>query len=109
MLARRHDDAAPRAGVDVDMRIDAALADQPELRQALEQRRADLRAFADQHQRLGVAQALGQGVDILDVIVPDRHVVAGELAEAGQGAQGVVVIVEDRDFHEQREIGGGKD
>ena len=82
MLARRHDDAEPRAGVDIDMRIDAALADQPQLRQPLQQRRADLRALADQHQRLGVAQPLRQRVDVLDVIVPDRDVVAGELAEA---------------------------
>ena len=42
VLARRDDDAEPRAGVDVDVRIDAALADQPELGQPLEQRRADL-------------------------------------------------------------------
>ena len=82
MLARRHDDAEPRAGVDVDVRIDAALADQPELRQPLEQRRADLRALADQHQRLGVLQALGERVDVLDVVVPDRDVVAVELARS---------------------------
>ena len=56
----RDDDAEPRAGVDVDVRIDAALADQPQLRQLLQQRRADLRALADEHQRLGVAQPLGE-------------------------------------------------
>ena len=42
VLVRRHDDAEPRAGLDVDVRIDAALADELELGQALEQRRADL-------------------------------------------------------------------
>ena len=99
VLVRRHDDAEPRAGVDVDVRIDAALADQPQLRQALEQRRADLRALADQHQRLGVAQALGERVDVLDVIVPDRDVVAVELPEAGQRPQRVEVVVENRDLH----------
>ena len=56
----------PRAGLDVDVRIDAALADEPEIGQALEQRRADLGALADQHQHLGVAQALGERVDVLD-------------------------------------------
>ena len=100
MLARRHDDAEPRAGVDVDVRIDAALADQLELGQPLEQRRANLRPLADQHQRFGIAQPFGQRVDVLDVIVPDRDVMSGELAEAGQGAQRVVVIVEDGDFHQ---------
>ena len=89
----------PRAGVDVDVRIDAALADEPQLRQALEQRRADLGALADQHQRLGVPQPLGQRVDVLDVIVPDRDVVAGQLREAGQRAQRVEVVVEDGDLH----------
>ena len=60
MQVRGDDDAVPRAGVDVDVRIDAALADELELRQALEQRRADRRALADQHQRLGVLQPLGE-------------------------------------------------
>ena len=55
-------DAEPRAGVDVDMRVDAALADQAQLGQALEQRRADLGALADQHQHFGVAQPLGERV-----------------------------------------------
>ena len=89
VLARRHDHAEPRAGVDVDVRIDAALADQPQLGQPLEQRRADLRALADQHQRLGVVQALGQRVDVLDVVVPDRDVVARELARSSASVRSV--------------------
>ena len=82
-------DAEPRAGIDVDMRIDAALADELELGQALEQGRADLRALAEQHQRFGVAQSPGQRVGVLHVIVPDRDVVAVELAKARQRAQRV--------------------
>jgi hypothetical protein len=31
MLARRNNDAEPRASLDIDVRIDAALADEPEL------------------------------------------------------------------------------
>ena len=54
MLVRRQDDAESRAGIDVDVRIDAALADELEPGQALEQGCADLGALADQHQRLGV-------------------------------------------------------
>src|SRR5215470_4689942 len=82
------------------MRIDAALADEAEIRQALKQRRADFRALADQHQNLGIAQTLGERVDVLDVIVPNRYLVAGEHAEASQRSQRVVIVVEDRDFHE---------
>ena len=44
-------------------------------------------------------EALGERVDVLDVIVPDRDVVAGELPEAGERAQRVEVVVEDRDLH----------
>ncbi len=99
MLARGDDDAEPRAGVDVDMRIDAALADQLQLWQSLQQRRADLRALADQHQRFGVAQPLRQHVDVLDVIVPDRHVVAVELPEAVERPDRVEIVVEDGDLH----------
>ena len=95
MLARRHHDAEPGAGVDVDMRIDAALADQLELGQPLQQRRADLRALADQDQRLGVLQAVGQRIDVLDVVVPDRDVMAVELAEARKRPHRVVIVVEN--------------
>ena len=96
---RRHDDAEPRAGRDVDMRIDAALADQLQLRQLLQQRRADLGALADQHQRLGILQPFRQRVGVLDVIVEDGDVVALELGEARQRPQRVEVIVEDGDLH----------
>ena len=90
------------AGVDVDVRVDAALADQPQLRQPLKQRRSDLGALADQHERLGVAQPLGEHVDVLDVVGPDRDVVPGQLGEAVERAQRVEVVVEDRDLHGDR-------
>ena len=57
MLARRDDDAKPRTGLDVDVRIDAALTDQLELRKAFEQRCADFGALADQHEGFGVLQS----------------------------------------------------
>src|SRR5512133_3755182 len=99
MLTGGDDDAESRALVDIDVRIDAALADQPELREALEERRADLGARADQHERLRVPQALSKRVDLLDMIVPDRDVVPLQLAEARKRAEGVGVVVEDRDPH----------
>ena len=76
MLARRNDDAELRASLDVDVRIDAALTDEPELVQSMEQRRADLGPLADQHQHFGIPQSFGQRIDILDVIVPDLDLVA---------------------------------
>ena len=58
--ARADDDAAPRAGLDVDVRRPAArLADQPEVGEQVEQRRVDRRALADQHESLGVADLGG--------------------------------------------------
>ena len=100
--ARGDDHAERGAGVDVDVRVDAALADQPQLRQPLKQRRSDLRALADEHERLGVAQPLGEHVDVLDMVGPDRDVVTGEPGEAVERAQRVVIVVEDGDLHGER-------
>ena len=99
VLARRHDDAKSRARRDVDVRVDAPLADEPECGQPFEQRRLDLRPLADEDQCLGVPQPLRQHADILDMIVPDRDIMACEHAEARQRSKGVVVVVEDRNFH----------
>jgi hypothetical protein len=97
--ARRDDHPKLSAGVDVDVRVDAALADQPELGQPAEQRRPDLGALTNQHERLGLAQSLGEPIDVLDVIVPDLHVVPRQLREAVECPQRVVVVVEDGDLH----------
>src|SRR5712692_6540322 len=102
MLARGHHDAEPRAGSDVDMRIDAALADELQSGQAFQERRPDRGAFADQHQRFGVGKAGREYIDVLDMIVPDGDVMAVELAKARQGPHGVMVVVQDGDFHEMR-------
>jgi hypothetical protein len=76
MLARGHDDAEPRARVDVDVRIDAALTDQPEPVESMQERRANLGSLAYQDQCFGVAQSFSQHIDILYVIVPDLDCVA---------------------------------
>jgi hypothetical protein len=81
------------------MRINAALADEFEIVQALEQRRANFRSFADEHQGLGVPQTLCQGIGILDVIVPDGDVVSRQLAEALQRTQRVVIVVQYGNLH----------
>jgi hypothetical protein len=84
VLARRHDDAEPSAGVYIDVRINTALADESEIGQALEQGRPDFRPLAYQHQDFSVAETLRKGVGVLVVVVPDRDVVSRELAEARQ-------------------------
>jgi len=81
------------------MRVDAALADEPERRQAREQRRADLRALADEDQYFRIFQALCQCVDILDMVGPDLDVVARQFPEAFERTQGVEIVVENRDLH----------
>jgi hypothetical protein len=99
VLVGGHDDAQAGARVDVDVRVDTALADQAQPWQSFEQGRAHLGALPEKHQHFGVGQAFGQRVHVLDMVVPDRHFVAGQPGEAGQGAQRVKVVVEDRDLH----------
>src|SRR5262245_47275341 len=81
------------------MRIHAALADQPEIRQAFEQGTADLRALSDQDKNLGIVEPFGKRVVVLDMVVPDGDVMPGEFAEAGQRAQCVVIVVQYGDLH----------
>jgi hypothetical protein len=100
--ARRDDHPELRAGVDIYVWVDAALADEPELRQSAEERRADLGALANEHEHFRVAQSLGERVDVLDVIVPDIDVVPRQLREAVERAQRVVIVVENRDLHRGR-------
>ena len=75
------------------MRIYATLADQLEFRQSRNQRRAYRGALADQHQRLGVFQALGEFVFILGVVVPDGYIVMGDEFVRIELADGVLVVV----------------
>src|SRR5690606_25560627 len=62
--------------------------------------------FADEHQDFGVLQALRKPIDILHVIVPDRHRVTVEQPEAIERAQGVVIVVEDGDVHADLRVAG---
>ena len=71
----------------------------------MEQRLADLGPLAYQHQRFGIPQSLGQRIDILDVIVPDRDFVTCQLFEAVEGAKRIVIIVKNRDLHKDKLIG----
>ena len=99
MLARRNNDAELRASLDVDVRIDAALTNEPELAQSMEQRHADLGPLADQYQYFGIPQSFGQRIDILDVIVPDLDLVARQLFEAVERPKRVVIIIKNGNLH----------
>ena len=99
MLARRNNDTEPRAGVDVDVRIDAALTDEPEFVQSLEQRIPDLGPLAYQHEHFRIPQSLGESIDILDVVVPDLYLVIGHLLEAVERANRIMIIIKNGDFH----------
>jgi hypothetical protein len=99
MLARRHDHAASRARVDVDVRIDTALTNQLQLVEAFEQRGPNLRSFADEDQDLSVSQPFRERLDIPRAIVPHGDVMACKLLKTGEGAQRVVIVVEDGNSH----------
>jgi hypothetical protein len=72
----------------------------PHFKATLEQGCTYLRAFADQHQCLGVLEPLGECIGILHVVIPDRDLVVGEFGEACERAQGIVVVVEDGDIQD---------
>jgi hypothetical protein len=106
------DDAQPGARVDVDMGIDAALTDQPQLGQPLEQRRPDLGPLTDEDQCLARMQPFSQRIDVLDMVIPDRDVVGRQLVEALECSQRVEPVVEDGNLHSaylQRPLAHGRD
>jgi hypothetical protein len=55
--------------------------------------------LAYQDQRFGIPQPFGQRIDVLDMIVPDLDLVAGQLLEALERAKRVMIIVQNRDLH----------
>ena len=99
MLIGRYDDPATRTRVDVDMRVDAALTDEPKRVEAYEQRLTDLRTLANQHEHLCVLEARGERIDILRVVVPDRHLVSVEFAKARERSKRVEIVIENRNLH----------
>src|SRR5438105_4969289 len=92
-----HRDPQPGARVDVDMRIDAPLTDLLETREPFQQRGTDLRAFPDQDKGLGIAETIDQLIDVLDVIVPDRDLVARQPGETLERPERVEIVIKDRD------------
>ena len=81
------------------MGIDAALADELQFRQPVEEFPGYLRALPEQHHRIEIAKPFGKSRDILDVVVEDGNVVPCKLRETGQVPQGVEIVVQDRQLH----------
>jgi hypothetical protein len=79
MLARRNDNAELCACIDIDVRIDAPLADEFKLIKLMEQRRPDLGSLAYQHQHVRIPQTSGERVDSLNVIRRDLDLMARQL------------------------------
>ena len=59
-----------RAGIDVDVWVHAALADQAQLWQSLHQRCSNLGPFPDENEHLGILQAAREYFSVLNVIGP---------------------------------------
>src|SRR6187399_2248255 len=81
------------------MRIDAALADELEPGQALEQATSDFRALTDEHHAFSILQARRERIRVLHVVVPDRDLMPFEPLERGKRAQRVEIIVQDGNLH----------
>jgi hypothetical protein len=92
-------DPEPGAGLDVDVGEDAALADQPQGREAFQQFGGDGRPFADEDEDLGGDQASGELVHIVDMVVPDGDLVSVEGGEAVECPDRVEVVVQNRHTH----------
>jgi hypothetical protein len=95
MEVGRNHDAEPRTGRHVDMRIDAALADQPKPGEPLQEWRPDIGPLSEKHERFRVVEPPRQGISILDMVIPNADLVAVEFLEAFQAPERVVVIIQD--------------
>jgi len=100
-LARSHDHPAARTGFQIDVAAGApGLGDQFQMRQVLEQFGRDAGALADEHQAIGLREALRQFVDPGDGVTVDGHLVSGHIREAREAAHRVLVVIRNDDFHE---------
>jgi hypothetical protein len=99
MKVRRDHDAELCASRDVDVWIDAPLTDQAQSGQAFEQWSLNPGAPSEQHERFGFTEPIRQGIQVLNVVVPDRDFMAVQLLEALQGPERIVMVIQDRDLH----------
>ena len=89
------------------MGVDATLAYQLQFGQTLNQRRLYLRALADEHKNLCFTKTFCKGVILLNVVGPYCDVMAFEFLKAFERADGIEIVVQDRDVHSQASPGLG--
>jgi len=89
------------------VRVDAALADESQLWQTPEERLSNRGSLPDQDQNFSLLEALGEHLRIIDVVVPDGHLVTVQLAEAGERSDGVEIVVKNRDLHSGSSVDPG--
>lgn len=88
-----------RAGFQIDVRIDASLADQLEIRQLFDKFAVNFGTFPDENENFGISQSLRKPVVVLEVIIPDRHLMGLQLGETVEFSNGVEVVIENSDIH----------
>lgn len=105
-FGHRHTQRSARRNI--HMRTHApGLADQFQPWQPLQQRRIHPRAFADQHQRVGVGQACGARIELRIQRAQHLHLVVLQLLQAGQLRNGALVVVGHHNAHQRGLIGEG--
>ena len=91
--------ATPGGGVEIDVPAGlSCLRDDLQCRQSRQQSFVNPRALSDQHECIEAGQRVRQCI-ALQRLVEHRDVVAVEQPEAVERAHGVLVVVENRDFH----------
>ena len=89
----------PGAGRDINMRVDAALADEFQLRKSVQKILGDRCPFPEQNKALGLCHPISKAGRVGFVIGPDRDVMPGKLFETGQATQRVEPVVKNVNLH----------
>src|SRR4029077_10067768 len=96
----RHDDAPLGACRQVDMRrVASGLCNELQVRQALDHRAGKARALLRKNHRVNILQTLSQPRRISFRIIVNDQVMAAELGKALKRPKGILIVVDDRDFH----------
>jgi len=99
MLAGGQNDAVFGTCVDVDVRVNASLADEFQPRKALYQRPSYFGPFSNEDERFCVAQPRCEFVNIRPVIGPDPHVMVFELRKTRKMTKRIKIVVQYADLH----------
>jgi len=99
MHVRAKQNAVAGAANNIDMRIYAALADQLQFRQPIQQSPRDAGPFADKHESFSLSQTVCKDIFVIDMIIPYFYVMIAKFSETRKMTKRIVPVVEDCDFH----------